>query len=310
MNSLDWKKIALTLSFCGLMGLVSCDDTSNQTEKKKIEDTIDSGTIKVGIDETFKPVMDQQIKIFDSSFPNAHINVAYKPQEALFDDLLNDSVRMIVATRDLTEEEKKYYKAKSIYVRSLAIAEDAIGVIVNNQSIDTFMDVGILKSIINDQFVRKYNIVFDNPSSGIARYIKDSLLLGAPFPDNSYAVTTTDSVIAYVSKNKNAIGFVGVSHLYDPDEPSNVGVFKKNIRVVSMKDSITNTFNQPYQAYIVLDQYPLKRQIYFHLRESYRGLGTGFANFLSRDRGQLLFRTAYLRPLLVPIILRDVNIKE
>lgn len=311
MNGMFLTKFKLLMLVGSLtLILAACGDDTSPKDTSQKTDTIDAGSITISVDESFKPVMDQQIKIFDSSFPNTQINVLYKPQEDCFVDLMNDSVRMVVAARDLTEEEKKYYKTNNIYVRSLAIAEDAIGVIINNAAQDSLMDKGILQSILKDNFIRKYNVVFDNAKSGIVRYIKDSLLLGAPFPANAYAVNNTDSVIDYVSKNKNAIGFVGVSHLYDPASTSNVGEFKNIIRVVQMKDSITNDFFKPYQAYIVLNQYPLKRQIFFHLRENYRGLGTGFANFLGKDRGQLIFRIAYLRPLLVPIVLREAVITE
>lgn len=300
---------SLTIASLIAFSLHSCKENKD-TSKKDTSDTVTSGQINIAIDETLLPVMDQQLKVFDSSYPEAHINAFYKPQELTFMDLMNDSVRMIIAARDLSEKEKAYYKTNNIYVRSLEIAKDGVGVIINNAAQDSLMDVDILKSIINGQYARNYDVVFDNEKSGIVRYMIDSLLDGKGLPEKVYAVNNTDSVINYVQQNKNAIGFVGVSHLYDPNDSTNVGHFIKNVRVVALKDDSTNSFNKPYQAYIALNQYPLSRTIFFHLRESHRGLGTGFANFIAQDRGQLIFRTSKLVPLRVPLIVRDAVIKE
>lgn len=300
-----------TLSLAGLMALSlhACKENKDTT-KKDTSDTVTSGNINIALDETLKPVLEQQLKVFDSSYPDAVINANYKPQELAFMDLMNDSVRMVVASRDLSDQEKAYYKTNNIYVRSLEIAKDGVAVIINNAAQDSLMDMDILRNIITNQFARSYNVVFDNDKSSIVRYMIDSILDGKPLPEKVYAVNNTDSVIQYVKQNKNAIGFVGVSHLYDPKDSTNVGHFINDVRVVAMKDDSTNSFNKPYQAYIALGQYPLSRTIYFHLRESHRGLGTGFANFIAQDRGQLIFRTSKLVPLRVPLIIRDAVIKE
>jgi phosphate transport system substrate-binding protein len=46
----------------------------------------------------------------------------------------------------------------------------------------------------------------------------------------------------------------------------------------------------------MLHRYPLVRGLYYILKENYDGLGGGFANFLIYEKGQLIFRRAYLGP--------------
>jgi phosphate transport system substrate-binding protein len=67
---------------------------------------------------------------------------------------------------------------------------------------------------------------------------------------------------------------------------------------------------KPYQAYIATNWYPLTRNLYYIHRETYPGLGTGFANFISRDRGQLIFKQARLFPLRSNIILREAEMNH
>ncbi len=50
------------------MILSSC---GNEKPKTKELDTPTSGTLNISVDETYKPVMDEEIKVFMSNFPEA-----------------------------------------------------------------------------------------------------------------------------------------------------------------------------------------------------------------------------------------------
>jgi len=50
---------------------------SNDT-KITSEDSPTAGTIHISVDESFKPVIEEQIKVHHSSFPNTIIEVSYK----------------------------------------------------------------------------------------------------------------------------------------------------------------------------------------------------------------------------------------
>src|ERR1700688_1343372 len=68
-----------------------------------------SGTIHISVDESFKPAIDSELKVFESSFPDAHVLVDYKPEAACLRDLSNDSVRMVIVTRGLSLAEERYF---------------------------------------------------------------------------------------------------------------------------------------------------------------------------------------------------------
>ncbi len=219
---------------------------------------------------------------------------------------------MIITSREMNKDEKAAFDKANIRYRALSVAKDAIAVIVHPNSVDSFMTLGQLKQVLLGKFTREYTIVFDNAQSSTVRYILDSLIPGQKLPSKTYAINNTDSLIAYVAKNEHAIGFIGVTHIYDPESSKPEGEFKKGIQVVALKnenDTTVTDFNQPYQAAIGLKQYPLCRNIYFITRDTWSGLGTGFANFLSSEPGQLIFNKARLFPLRVPVNLRAAEIK-
>jgi phosphate transport system substrate-binding protein len=78
--------------------------------------------------------------------------------------------------------------------------------------------------------------------------------------------------------------------------------------VAALKNDSTGEFLKPYQAYIALKTYPLTRSLYYINSESYPGLGTGFANFLGSQRGQLIFFHAHLFPVRSEMVIRQAEI--
>jgi len=285
-----------------LLILASCDDS------KKPADTLSTGTVEISVDEAYKPIIDEQLKVFDSSYPDAHIIIHYKPESECFKDLFERKTKLILVTRPLTKDEKDYCEQKQIVPFGEAIAEDAVAVIVNNASPDSMMSTDAIKGILTGVYKNKYTAVFDNEGSGVVRYITDTVLQGQKLANNVYAAKSNNAVIDYVEKNEHAIGFLGLNYVCGPEDSSGTGSFIRNVKVVSVYNDSAKTFYQPYQAVIALKLYPFTRKLYYIKSENYPGLGTGFANFLSRERGQLIFAHAHLFPLKMNIIIRDAAI--
>ena len=79
-----------------------------------LEETPTRGKIKLSIDESFQLLYDTQLYTFESLYPDAKITPAYKPEVDVLADLMNDSVRTVVLTRDLTKAEKTTFLLKSL----------------------------------------------------------------------------------------------------------------------------------------------------------------------------------------------------
>ena len=284
--------------------MVSCDDTPKRA------DTLSKGTIDISVDETFQPIIDEELKVFDSSYPDAHITIHYKPEAECFKDYFDNKARIILVTRQLSKAEKDLCEQRKIWPTSMAVARDGIAVVVNNESKDTILDMDALKGILTGVYKQKYTVVFDGAASSTVRFITDSVLKSDKLGSNVYAAKGNNDVIDYVSKNPAAIGFVGMSYVYANEDTSRAGTFIKNVRVVAMQNDSTREFLQPYQAYVALKTYPLSRNLYYINSESDHGLGTGFANFLVGQRGQLVFLHAHLFPLQSNLVIRDVKINN
>lgn len=272
-------------------------------EKGKVTgvDTPSSGTIQISVDESFRPVMEEEIKLYEATYPGVKIIATYKPESACFQDFLHDSAtRMAMVTHGLTVNESKYLSDSLGYrPKWQRVATDALCIIVNSQSSDTLFTQERLAAQLSGKINRNQVMVFDGlKETGAVRFIQDSILKGGNFDTSVVkAAGNSDEVINYVKNHENAIGFVGISWIGNPEDSIQVNALKAvKIGYVQCNICEGKPFIKPSQESILSRSYPLVRGLYFLLRENRIGLGTGFAGFLQMERGQLIFRRAYLGP--------------
>jgi phosphate transport system substrate-binding protein len=154
----------------------------SQSAKYDTRDTTTSGTIHISVDESFKPIIDSQIKVFEAAFPKAKIIAHYKPEAECLRDLAADSTRMIIVTRNLNREEEEFYRDSIRYVPIMGLlAYDAVAVIVNKQSPDSIFSMSDLRSILAGNSSYKLRPVMDGVSAtSTVRFAIDSILKGQP----------------------------------------------------------------------------------------------------------------------------------
>jgi len=299
MNNVYWqwfeKKIILTFSLLAFL-LIACKDES----KKRVEyDSPQKGTIHISVDESFQPVISEQIKVYQSLFPETHIEAEYKPEADCFRDLQKDSTRMIVVAHGLNEKEMEAYK-KSLYFypRQDVIAYDAISMVVNPASRDSSFTIDGLKRLLSDSSSNWSQIVMDgNNATSTVKYLLDSIMNGAKFGKNVEAAKGSMAVINFVRDNPKAIGFVGSSWTSDEEDPQQVAYMKKvKLALIECKSCGKDTYTRPSQNTMMNGEYALVRPLYCILKESSMMLGTAFFNFMSYEKGQLIFRRAGLVP--------------
>ncbi len=301
----------LLLAVLFVIGFGGC---TGDTKRRVIagNDDLKSGTIHISVDEAFKPVIDSQIKVFTSLYPEAEIIAHYKSEAECLKDLLNDSIRMVIVTRGLSEEEGNMLKDSLGFVPSWnKMANDAIAVIVNPSQPDSLFTMGDIRSLMNGTSGYKLRPVMDGTSAtSTVRYMIDSVLKGKPLSGDIMAAPSSAEVIEFVSRNPNAIGFLGVSWIGNKDDKEQLqfisGVTVASLEAAREKDK----FIKPYQANIATKRYPMVRGLYYILKENYNGLGRGFANFLVHEKGQLIFNRAYLFPTKMNFSVREAALKE
>jgi len=295
--------------------LVAASCNLNKKKAKVIagDDTINSGTIHISVDESFAPIIDSQIKVFMSLNPKARIIPHYKPEADCLKDMLNDSTRMIIITRGLSDDEELYYKDTLSFIPMHGrIATDAIAVITNNKAKDSLFSVAEIRGMLGGTSPYNYELVMDGlKATSTVRFLIDSVLRGQSLKGNVKAAKNSEGVINYVASSPNAIGFIGVSWIGNREDPAQM-TFQKKVRLAALQcaNCTEEVYVRPYQANMAMKRYPLNRGLHYILKENYAGLGKGFVNFLTHEKGQLIFRRGYLVPDRMALQIRKANVTE
>lgn len=296
------------LLICQFGLLISCKEKKD----KVVYDSATRGTIHISVDESFKPVISEQIKVYEFSNPDAHIVASYKPEADCFRDLANDSTRMIIVAKGLTDDESKSMTASLGYKPTWdVVAYDAVAMIINKEGKDSVFTMDQLRNLLNGRDTSLQIVVDGNNATSTVRYLLDSVVGGKSFGKNVEAAKNSMGVIDFISKNKNAIGFVGSSWVVNEDDPE-VKAYLKNIRfgLLACDSCGEGVYAKPSQATIMYGQYPLVRPLYYIIKENAAGLGSGFVDFMMIERGQLIFSRSYLVPAKIYFGIRKAIIEK
>ncbi|MFA4867623.1 MAG: substrate-binding domain-containing protein [Pedobacter sp.] len=276
----------------------------------EVQETRTSGTISVLVDESFSEVLADQIEVFKTDYPDTKFTLVEGNEQRIIPTFLNDSIRVIVMSRMLTEAEDKVYRNRSIVPKTSRFAIDGIALITNKVNLDSNITVNEVVNILKGTSTSGKQLVFDNAYSSTLRYFKDLAGIKVLPAKGIYTLNTNNDVIKYIAENKGFIGVVGVNWLIDNkkemagdlDKVKMMGV--KNLKGKKGDDQ----FYKPVQANLISGIYPFLRNIYIINAEGRDGLGAGFATWLVSPRGQLIVLKSGLGP--HKMASRDFNFKN
>lgn len=266
----------------------SCKD-----EKAK-EETIIKGTATILVDESFKPVIEDQITIFESKY-DAKINMIAKSEGEVIQAFLNDTSAIAILSRTLTENEINNFKARKILPKITKIGKDAVAFIANKSSNDTLVALQDVISFMNGKKGTNIKgLVFDNPNSSSVRMINELSGLKELPQENVFSFKTTEEVVKFVAENEGMIGVIGINWLYQPTAAGQD--FVNKIKAISVKGLNGDAYIAPTQNNIAEETYPLARDLYIINCQGFSGLGMGFASFVAGDIGQRIILKSGLYP--------------
>jgi len=289
-----------------LLAFVSC---KRKVKTEAVKETRTSGTLKILVDESVGPIVQEQIGIFGLDYPQAKFETIIKPEERLLPAFLNDSVRVIVLPRMLTKQEEKYYNQRNIKINTSRFAVDGIALITNQDNIDSVITVKEVIDILQGKSSAK-KLVFDNAYSSTFQYFKQLANI-SQFPAKGvYSKNSSSEVIKLIAQDKNFIGILGMNWITDRN--SKMSDYLSQVKVLGVKNIKgevgDDQFYKPTQDNLINGIYPFLRNVNIIDCEGRDGLGTGFATWLRSQRGQLIVLKSGLAPhKLMP---REINLTK
>lgn len=314
----------LLLSALVALGAVSCAKVKRGEYAK--------GSATIFCDDGFRNALQEEIEVFEFSYPESSIIPFYVSEQEAIDTMLVDGTQAIIITREFSKEERDYMKNKfKRIVRQHCIAVDAVALITNKDNRVTSLSVTEIGDILNGKVTKwsqlagndttAIKLVFDNVGSSTVSYMRERFLPeGKKISDNpnAFAQKNNAAVFDIVKKDPNALGIISVSWLGDDlDDAKKVPVDQRYKDYQNQNDTIAtelttevnvvkvsnpteaNDFNpiayKPYQAYINSGEYPLFRKVYMISTASNSTVLHSFYSFVTGFAGQkILMKTGIL----------------
>ena len=271
---------------------VSCNQKAEQN------DTILKGKISILVDETIKPIVEDEVMVFESAY-EAKVSLIAKSENEIMQSLSKNQSQVAVMPRKLSTEEQNYFLTKKINPKVTPFAKDALIFISNKRNSDTLINLqDVLNFMKGSAQTKIKGLVFDNPNSSTVRYMNNLASLKETPAKGIYSFKTNEEVIKYVAENDGMIGVVGVNWLQQPT--SNIKDLRNKITILSVKENNNSEYYYPSQNNIAEGKYALARDLYIINCQGYSGLGMGLSSFIAGERGQRIVLKSGLVPFNMP----------
>ena len=291
------KKILLLwlgLLFVGVGFFISC----KQSDSQKNKESILKGTTTILVDETVKPLIEDQIAVFESTY-KAKIILEAKSEKELIQSLLKDTSSVVIMSRELNADELKFFEKVKIKPKTTKFASDAITLISNKKELDTLIAMkDVVAFLKGENQTRVKGLVFDNPNSSTVRYFTTLAGVKEVPKEGVYSFKSNEEVVKFVAENEGIIGVIGVNWLLQPT--ANINEYLTNINVLDVEGLNKNSYFAPSQNNLAEGTYPLARDLFIINCQGYSGLGMGFASFLAGEIGQRVVLKSGLLPVTIP----------
>ena len=282
--------------------------------KRAEEETATKGKLTVCATESHLALVEKEASEFTSLYKEAQISVVGAETREAIVNLLNDSVRVIVADRSLNAEEQGVAKTQKVGIEEIAIAKDALAVVVSSLNGTSTFTMESLRDI----FTRKVTdwsqveesglmgpivTILTGPNSGAYDLLKDVFLkLGEDIP-LSAVMGSQREVIDYVGSHPQAIGLVSVACYRDPALAAVVSDSTGRVKGLAFAGTDSTgqmAIHRLHQANIYLGRYPLTYNVYLYFRKS-SYLAAGFSGFVAGPTGQKIILDWGLVPVTMPV---------
>jgi phosphate transport system substrate-binding protein len=256
-------------NLCGVF-LLSCTifSCSLLSKKEEVKDGPAQGEITIAVDESFQPLVQAEKTAFENNYHFAHIQLKFTPENEAVADLLNEKVRSIVVSRDLTKKEREIFTREKITYRSFPFAADGIALLANKQNTDTLISLPLLKDLLEGKIANwktlgarsvsgEILLVVDKANSSNIKFLMDKLGIPAAQKLSVFAAGSNPAVIDYVKSHPNALGIIGSNWISDGDNPTSLG-FIKSVHVMSVAEkegASKDKYLQPFGYNLALKTY-------------------------------------------------------
>ncbi len=266
-----------------LFVLYSCKNDNSDSPQK--------GNIVIESDDSFQNVSQVLKDRYMLFYPKTKLDLKIVKENVSFQDILNDKARVIVMSRDLTNNEKASFKKKIGFEANPAkFAIDGLVFIVSKSSNIDSLTLSEIKGRLTDG---KNSLIFDGANSSNVGTIGAFYKINTK--DLKYStLSSNEEIVEKIDKYPNSIGVISFNTISKPYNEKAIKL-RESVRILPVINSNGKSINIS-EATLKNFSYPFTRTLYFLTSEPYFGLGNGFIRFSCSQKGQIIVSKQGLPP--------------
>jgi phosphate transport system substrate-binding protein len=251
-----------------------------------------AGEIAVKGSTTVQPIMQKAVEAFMAQHKGVSVSISATGSGDGAKGLIDGSTPLAMMSREMKKSEIDQAKAKGINPKQITIAYDCITPVVNSANPVKGLTMAQLKDIYTGK-IKDWKEVGGNPgaiviisrdsSSGTFEYWGEHVLKKERVIASALLQASNGAVAQAVSKNKYAIGYVGLAYAKAPG--------LKDLAVEGVMGSLENTLNGTY---------PVSRGLYLYTNGEPTGDVAALVKYILSDAGQKIVADVDYIPLKAP----------
>ena len=263
---------------------------SEEQKKEEATPLHTRGEITLQYDDSFTNIAEALSQRYMKVYPNAKINLKVSKEDQALEDLLNHKVDMIIMSRELTEQERKYWDSKTkLPWQPSYFAADAVCFVVNKNSEKQHVSLEEIKEMLKSGDKK---LIFDGANTSNLNAVLQKLNLD--IKDVKYSrLEGNEKIIESLEKFSNHIGVISYNTISRP-YGERATKLRENIKILPIK--VGDSLLLPNKENLKTQKYPLTKLLYFLTDEGTFGLANGLIRYSCTHIGQKIVDKEGLQP--------------
>jgi len=244
-------------------------------------------SIKVDGSTTVLPIMQKVVEAYMKAHPDVKISVSGGGSGNGIKSLIDGATDVAMASRAMEQKEIDLAKSKGENPVQTVVAIDAIVPVVNPSNKLSEITLAQLKDLYTGKITTWKDlggegpvvVMSRDPSSGTFETWEGLVMKKERVFPGALMQASNGAVVQAVSKNKNALGYVGIGYLDASLKP---------LKVDGIEATAENAKSK---------KYPISRDLYIYTNGAPAGAAKGLVDFLLSADGQKLVKEAGFVPL-------------
>ena len=143
----NFRNISILALLALVLVMMSCGGEKKRKDGRT--DTTTQGEISFACDESFSPIIDELIQVYQMQCPNTKLKPIYTNEIDGINMLLQQKTWLTITARNFTPKEYTYIKdGLNMLPEAVRLAYDGMALICNNQNLDSCISVKDVKDIL------------------------------------------------------------------------------------------------------------------------------------------------------------------